>query len=231
MSIVLDLIIVFIILLFIIMSARKGFVRTLIEVVGFIAAIAVALSISAPVSDFIYEKTVRPAINKSVESTIAEGASTTEEAIDSVLSKFPSFISNSEFLNNTKENLSQSATDAAINDSVALSNTVSDVFIKPPLIKLFSIFVSIILIIVLLIIVRILAKLINKLFSFSVVGKINKFLGGILGAVKGFGFAIVFCLVIGLVLSFTKDGFFFITQENIDSSYIFKFFMELAPFI
>lgn len=231
MSIILDLIIVFTILLFIIMSARKGFVRTLIEVVGFVAAIAVALSISTPVSDFIYEKTVRPSINKSVESTIAAGASTTEEAIDSVLAKFPSFISKSEFLNNNKEDVSQSATNVAIDDSVALSNIVSDTFIKPPLIKLFSIFVSIILIIILLIIVRILAKLINKLFSFSVVGKINKFLGGILGAVKGFGFAIVFCLIVGLVLSFTKDGFFIFTQENVNSTYIFKFFMELAPFI
>ena len=64
MSIILDLIIVFTILLFIIMSARKGFVRTLIEVVGFVAAIAVALSISTPVSDFIYEKTVTTIMSK-----------------------------------------------------------------------------------------------------------------------------------------------------------------------
>ena len=225
MPIILDLIIVLIICIFVFLSAKKGFVRTLIEVIGFVAAIVVALSISAPVASFCYDTAVEPIITKTVENSINETISNTGDAIDTLWNKLPSFLTESSFINLSKNDLysvSSNQTDIAVSVNS---------FLKPAICKILSAVISVILVVALLFVVRILAKLINKLFSFSIVGNINKTLGGILGLLKGFAVAVIFCMFVSLILSFTKNGFLIFTYDTINSSYIFKFLMELSPFI
>lgn len=231
MSYVLDLIIVFIILLFVFLSAKKGFVRTLIEVIGFIAAIVIAFTFSSPVADAIYSKAIQPSVIKTVETTANNGISNATSAVDAVWDKMPSFITESSFFGFSKESVTATVQNETANDVTQIAQSISDSFVKPAVTKLLSVLISVVAIVVLLFIVKILAKHINKLFNFSVVGDINKTLGGVLGLVKGGAVAIIFCLLIGLILSFAKDGFLIFTYENINSSYIFKFLMGLSPFL
>ena len=65
------------------------------------------------------------------------------------------------------------------------------------------------------------------MFSFSVIGSLNRTLGGILGAVKGIVFVLIACMVISLIISFTGKPFFIFTEENINNTYIFKFFTDI----
>lgn len=225
MPIILDLIIVLIICIFVFLSAKKGFVRTLIEVIGFVAAIVVALSISAPVASFCYDTAVEPIITKTVENSINETISNTGDAVDTLWNKLPSFLTESSFINLSKNDL-YSASSNQTDIAVSVNS-----FLKPAICKILSAVISVILVVALLFVVRILAKLINKLFSFSIVGNINKTLGGILGLLKGFAVAVIFCMFVSLILSFTKNGFLIFTYDTINSSYIFKFLMELSPFI
>lgn len=229
MWIILDLIIVAIVLFYVLLSAKKGFVRTLIEVVGFIAAIVVALTFSTPASNFIYDKAIHPTISNSVESAMQEGVSSTTDAVNAVWEKMPSFLSENKFLNLPKIDSTEDTT--SIIDTNELSENISQRYIKPLITKVLSIAISVILVVVLLFVVKILAKYVNKIFNFSVVGDINKTLGGILGVVKGGAVAIIFCLIISLILSFSKNGFLIFTYENIQSTFIFKFLMEFSPFL
>lgn len=230
MSIILDAIIVLIILLFVFLSAKKGFVRTLIEVVGFIAAIAIALSLSTPIANFCYDKTVNPIVAKTVQSAVDEGSSNATEAVDAVWNKLPSFLTESSFFNLSKENISNSINGEIAADTTQLINSI-DSFVKPAISKLLSVIISVILVVVLLFVVKLLAKVVNKIFSFSVIGDINKTLGGILGLVKGAAVSVIFCMIISLILSFTKNGFLIFTYDAINSSYLFKFIMGLSPFL
>lgn len=231
MSFVLDIIIVLIILFFAFTSAKKGFVRTLIEVVGFILAISIALSISTPVASKIYDGAVQPIIAKSVESAVNESAEGANAAVDAVWNKLPSFIAESSFLGLSKDGLSASLSDNAATTAEQITTTISDSFIKPAVTRLLSVLISVILVIVLLFVVKIIAKFINKLFSFSVIGKLNRTLGGLLGVLKGIAVSIVFCMIISLILSFTKNGFLIFTYESINASYLFKLLLSFSPFI
>ncbi len=231
MSYILDGIIVLIILLFVFLSAKKGFVRTLIEVAGFIAAIVIAFTISSPIANATYDKLIQPSVVKTVQNVASDGISDATSAVDAVWVKMPSFITESKFFNLSKESITTTVQDSAASDSIQLAQNISDSFVKPVATKLISVFLSVILVIVLLFVVKFLAKFINKLFTFSVVGTINKTLGGILGIVKGTAVAIIFCLVVSLILSFTKNGFLIFTYDAINSSYIFKFLMGFSPFI
>lgn len=231
MSFILDAIIVLIVLFFAFLSAKKGFVRTLIEVIGFVAAIIVAFTISTPIANTVYDITIEPFVAKTVESAVSEGAANANSAIDAVWNKMPAFLTESSFLNLSKDNITTSVNGQTTSNTAQLTNTISQSFLKPAVSKLLSVLISVILIVVLLFVVKILAKYINKLFTFSVVGDINKTLGGILGLVKGVAVAVIFCLVVSLILSFTKNGFLIFTYDAINSSYIFKFLMGFSPFI
>ncbi len=231
MSLILDAIIVLIILIFAILSAKKGFVRTLIEVVGFILAIVVALGLSSPIANGIYDTTVQPIVAKTVESAMNEGSATANAAVDAVWDKMPAFLTESSFFGVTKENITSTITDEVSANTGDVTNSISNSFVKPLVTKLLSVLISVILVVVMLLIVKILAKYINKLFTFSLIGDINRTLGGILGVVKGAAVAVIFCLVISLILSFTKNGFLIFTYDAINSSYLFKFLIGLSPFI
>ena len=230
MSLVLDAIILLIVLVFVFLSAKKGFVRTLIEVIGFIAAIAISLSLSTPVANACYNATVQPFIVKTVESTVSENASNINESVDAVWNKLPTFLTDSKFFNLSKENVLSSVTNETASGTSEIANAI-DSFIQPAVTKLFSVIISVILVVLLLFVVKILAKTINKLFSFSVVGKINKTLGGILGLIKGAAISVIFCMIISLILSFTKNGFLIFTYDAINASYLFKFIIGLSPFL
>lgn len=231
MSYILDAIIVLIVLITVFLSAKKGFVRTLIEVVGIVAAIFVAFTFSSPIADTVYDKMVEPIVVKTVENVATDTADGTTAAVDAVWQKMPGFITESNFLGLSKDNVLQQVQNETSTGVTALADSISNSFAKPVITKLLSVLVSVILVVVLIFVVKFLAKYINKLFSFSIIGTINKTLGGILGLVKGIALAVVFCMIITLIFSFTKNGFLIFTYDAINSSYIFKFLVSFSPFI
>ncbi len=228
MSYILDAIVVLIILFYIFTSAKKGFVRTLIEVIGFVAAIVIAFTISTPIAEVAYDNFVYPSVVESVENS---GKDNINDAVDAIWEELPDFITENSFIGVSKDEVVLSAENEVSNSSDYIARGVSDSVIKPTAVKLISVIISFILVVVLLFDAKVLAKYVNKLFTFSIVGEINKFLGGVLGIVKGAAIATIFCLIISIILSFTKDGFLIFTYDAINSSYLFKFLMGFSPFI
>ncbi|MBR4099972.1 MAG: CvpA family protein [Clostridia bacterium] len=221
MSIVIDLIIVAIILVTALISAKQGFVRAVIEVVGFVAAVLVAFSVSAPLADITYEKVIEPPILSSVSENAAQS---TAQTADSVWESLPSFITNnSEKLGITKEHIEKIVVDSTLSSADTALNEISQKAVKPVATGILETLYAVILIVVLLFVVKILAKLLNKAFSFSVVGKLNRTLGGLLGVVKGLAIALIVCEIVVLIISFTHNGIWIFNNENIDKTYIFKF--------
>lgn len=231
MSYILDAIIVLIIVITVVLSAKKGFVCTLIEVIGFIAAIVIAISLSSPISNFIYQSAIEPVVVKTVENVATETASGASDAVDAVWEKMPKFITESNFFGLSKESISQQVVGETTSGAMEIADSISNSFVKPTATKLLSGLISVILVVILLFVVKILAKALNKLFSFSIIGDINKTLGGVLGLIKGLAFAVVFCMIITLIISFTKNGFLIFTYDTINASYLFKFLAGFSPFI
>lgn len=221
MHLVIDLIVLAIIVLNVILSSKNGFVKTLIELVGFVLAIVISLSVSSPIAGFIYDKTVEPAIVSSVTEKVSDSA---DNASEQLWISLPSFIKNNaeklgltsdkiaeDFENNSKDNIKQTAT------------KISQDAVKPVFVKIISVAVAAVLFIILMLVVKFLAKFINKLFSFSIVGKLNTTLGAVLGFGKGVLIAIAVCMIITFIVSLTTKGFLIFTREAIDKTYIFNF--------
>ncbi len=221
MGIILDLIIVAIIAVTAIISAKQGFVKTVIEVVGFLLAIYLSFTLSTPVANFVYDKAVEPTVVTAIEQGIDDAATNT---VQSVHEKLPKFIKNNlEFFGVSDEELTGHVNSSAAGGASSIAATVSEKVVAPIVVSVVKTIVSVVLFIILLFVVRILAKLINKLFSFSLVGTLNKVLGAVLGAVKGTIFAAVFCAVAVFVGALAGGKIL----EAVDNSYICGFLNTL----
>ena len=229
MSIILDLIVLAIIVITVLISAKRGFVRTLIELVGFIAAVFISFTISTPLANTTYDKIIEPSIVSTVTSAVDTAAdNSAAAAVDSFWNEMPGWIKGGiEKAGISKDSLGGSITANIGNGVQAAVESTSQSVIKPAVTGSLALIYQVISLIILLAIVKPLAKLINKLFSFSVIGTANRVLGGVVGVPKGMIYAVAFCLLITLAVSFTQNGFLIFTGEAMEKSLFFSFVNSL----
>ena len=131
MNLLIDLIVIAIVGLSVLISAKRGFVKVLIEVAGFVAAIIVTFTISTPLADNTYDKIIEPPIVEAAVNAVGESAQ--HEAWNAL----PEFVtenalklgvSGEDFTGKITENLA-SGTEAAV-------KTASQDIIKPIITKI-----------------------------------------------------------------------------------------------
>lgn len=225
--IILDLILVFILIVAVIISSKRGFVRTLIEVLGSIAVIYLCLTLSNPVADFVYSKTIEPGMVKSVEENIESSA---EKTTDAVWNSLPDIVKNNSGLFGVSKSSLDETISVTEDSATKLANKAVASVVKPVIVRFISLILSVLSIIILLFLVKLLARALNKIFSFSILGSINRFLGGILGIIKGLVVCVLFVMVIALLKSITKSDLGIFSKENIQNTYIFKIIYGALPF-
>jgi len=226
MGIILDLIIVAIILFVILQSAKHGFVRTFIELAGFILSLMVAVSISGNLAAQIFDNQIGPKISSGIEEKLQKSESS---IVDSVQESVPAFVvSGAKALNIDIKDIAQQNTGDSISQ---ISDNITQTVAKPIITALLQAILITLIFAVLMFLVRFLAKAINKIFNLPIIGSINKILGGCIGAAKGIVVAVAFCFVLSTIISVTSNGFFVFTKDAVDSSYIFKYICTFNPFL
>ncbi len=225
MGIVFDLIFVAIIIVAALVSAKHGFIRTLLELVGFVLAVVIAFSISTPIAEYTYDTFVGPGIVKSVDGFVEES---TTQLSENVLNEIPADTKNIiEFFGITEEKVSSVVLPEIDKGTANISEVISTKILKPAITNVISTILKLILILILIPLFKLVAKLINKLFTFSFVGTLNKTLGGVLGVLKGVMFCVIICVVINFVLNIVQNGFWVITPENLEKSMVYSLLLPI----
>lgn len=224
MWIVLDLVVVAIIAIIALISAKKGFVRTIVEIVGFIAVILMANNVSPMLSETTYDKFIQPAIVNSIEEIHIEEQLKDTSINEISTENIPQFITKllgddfeiENFIANINENINNGVTEAV--------TEASQNVIKPIVTEILTLVYMLFIVLVSLVVVKFAAKVINKLFSFSLVGKANKMLGAILGIIKGIAVAVILCSLFTLIVSLIPDANGILSETTIESTILFKLF-------
>jgi len=235
MSILIDLIVVAVIGIFVFISAKKGFVKTLIETVGFIAAIVIAFSVSGTVSEWAYTSYVEPAVVQAVEDKINSAVEEQKEKlpegaqISVGIEDLPDYIvENAEKLGVSLEAF-EARGEEAVAESIETAKETAVSIVKPIATKVVAIIAFIVLAIVLIIVFKFLAKVLNKLFSFSIIGVANRVLGGVLGGVKGVVIVTIVCTVLAFIAG-VSGGFLIFTDDVINGTLLFKALANILSF-
>ncbi len=232
MSIILDLIIVGIIAVAVIIAANKGFVKSVVQIAGFVLAIVLSFMFSQPIAQFAYDKIVEPPVAAIIEETVDERLNETGENIsNAVWDVLPEYVkNNSERLGLDRPSLEENLSASSAETGEAIAATVCDTVVEPIAVSFIKVIATLVLFIVLSILSRFLAKFLNGIFSFSIIGKANKLLGGVLGLVNGLIYAIIFILLTTFIIS-VSGGFLFFTNEAVADTFIFKNILNLLPSI
>lgn len=228
MGIVLDFIIVAVIGLFVYFSAKRGFIKTAIELVGFFLALYLSITLSGIISEQLYENFVKDSLVEKVETVANENVKVTTENFEEAFNTLPDIVvSLGERYGVSKEGLSEYIVNQSNTSNFA--ENIVDYAAKPVFVNVFKIVLYVVLFLVLSILVKWLARILNKMFNIPIIGGLNKTLGGVIGFIKGLVICCALCIGISIIVSLTKNGFLIFTQQNIDDSLIFKFLTEFNP--
>ncbi len=231
MGYVLDIIVAVIIAISAFVAAKRGFVRTAIELAGFILAIVLAFNLGPSVSDAVYDGTIHKSVTNKIADAIVEKIDDkTEAKSEAVWDAVPGFVaSNIEFFGVDKEGIDAKLETATADTASLVAADISKEYVKPVVSAAICGIVGLVLFIVLSILIKYIAIPINKLFTISIVGTLNRVLGAVLGAGKGVVYAAVFCLIISTLVVFTDSGFLIFTREAIEESSLAKILCGLNP--
>lgn len=232
-AIVLDIIILAVVAFFIVLSAKRGFVKTLIGFLGTFAALILSVVGSWVVSDLVYGNFIKPDIESKLESAFSESSEnlgTTALIINSAVNVLPDYIvsmaeSENRFSDLEKEdNLGKLTTSAS-----SAAEIITETVVKPCVTGIIQSVSMMVLFIIGIIAVKLISNAMSSLFSGKLLGGVNSFLGGVIGLPEGLLFAIVFTWVIGYLVGVTETGIFGLTETVTDETYIFKIINSFNP--
>ena len=209
MSIIIDIILAAAGILTVYFAYKKGFVATVISLIGLLLALVLASYLGLTAADYIYDDVVG---DKIAQNVIDDFKSDSNCVINDIL---PRYITN--YFNNSDEKA-----DDVLNGDFALSAIKNA--IKTPVTSLITVITFLVLFIVFLLLFRWIAKLAGLINKIPVIGKLNSFFGGVLGIVKALLIVYLLCFVLSKIIMLTQNGI--ITADDLKGSYIFEFFQS-----
>jgi uncharacterized membrane protein required for colicin V production len=231
-NLILDSIILTFLVLGCIIGAKKGFVYQFLSFFSYIISFIIAKILSKIASAWIYTTFIQ----EKIETTVLDKISTLipEESLHlanteqiknvliNLLNDIPNFISDIINLDNIDIN------SLPLNSISEFSTAIVSIVLAPTIILLISYILFIFLFIILAVLVKIIinkTKVINKI---PIIKTFNKITGAIFGFVKYGIIVFVFVQIFGLLLLLSgPEGLFGITEDIVQSTYLFKIFYNI----
>ena len=198
MSLAIDIILVVIFASFVLTAVKKGFILSLLEFAAVILAFVLAYNFSPKVAETAYDGFVKEATIKTIETQIEENVSLQETSTQAqlLLESIPDYmVSVADFMGVSVDDIKQSVASSKLTSENIATELVEKIA-QPIIIGALTALSFVVLAIVLLFVLKFLAQIIAKIFKIPVIKTVNKLLGGILGACKGFAVVLFICTIL-----------------------------------
>ena len=230
-ALILDILAIALAIVFLIVGIHRGFIKSIVRLLGFAASMIASALISSPVATWLYNTFLHDrmelAVSEKVQQGVADAAQTLNEQIQAITESLPDFLQN--LLTVFGDNAQSVSGTAQPNDS--LVPTVMDNVVAPVCTALLQIIVFLVLFLILFFVVQLLGKLLDKIFSnIPVIKQLNGLLGGALGLAEGALVVFVLCAALQLYVSLAGDGSM-LSMDALEQSRVLKWFMEINPFV
>lgn len=241
MSAALDIILVVIIAGAIINGFRKGLVKSAIELVGGIVALALAFNFATPVGQYIGSNFLAPSMKKALVGDFAKTASViptndvnsdikkldiekllNHPTIKTVLSGF-GVTTEKVLTNNAASKLTSTVEQYKINMIDSIVNPVAN--------SVGAVIAFLLIFIISLILIKLISFFIGFITKIPVIQQFDKVGGLLFGIVNGVFVIIVLCAALKLVQPYIqKEGSSAINDTTIQNTVVFKYFYDINPF-
>lgn len=207
MAYIVDIILVAIFAIVIIISAHKGFFKSLIDLAGSLIAVFVARVLSQSMAQSVYESVVAGSVEKSLINTLGEGASVDyAEQLEGVLSSIPEGVNGVlQLMGIDKQVLLDKISQANLNGDNLIESLMNGV-ISPLVTAVVQFVLFAVLAIALILAVKFFAGLFNKIIKkLPVIKGFNKTLGAVFGILKGAIDVVIVSILVSVVVGFTSN--------------------------
>lgn len=213
-----DAVIVVIFLLFIILGVKRGFVRSVLDLVGTLAAMLVSMWFSGIAAQWVFSTFLQESLTRQIAEALQ--AAPAADAADAVLSVVP------EILRGGLEAFG--ITSDAINQAVAgTSGQAAEAVVAvlaPMVVSALRGLFALVLFIFLLVIFRILSGVVCRIFRLPVLRQLDKGLGILLGITQAVLITVLLCFCAQALISVSSPWL----VETIQASQVYQFYLSLG---
>ena len=234
LSIILDVAVVILLVKVVISSGKKGFARSILDVIGYVVAIFAAYYLSMLLSNVLYSIFFKTSVETAIQNNlpIIKSAASVTEAVQSVLESISGFFAGLISLFGVNAaSVIESVPEANMLTAATSAEEIANMTVKP-------VFVSIVTVLLFLIVfaicLRILKKIsfsINEFLASSFVGPVNMVLGGAFGLAKGVLITIILTTIVGLFMEVSDSSFAQAIGNAVSDTYVLRFLFNLNPFV
>ncbi len=224
----LDLILLAFLVYFVIIGARKGFVRTLLSFVTRIASVVVAWLVSDNYAHVLYDKFLKDNVADAIELHIKSAdAGTVAQSFESALQGIPvSLVNIAESFGLNLQSLKYNFESADITGELA--SALEETVAGPIALVVCKIVIFAVVCVVASLVLNIVVNIVCKIVKLPVLRTANKLLGAVLGVLNGL-IAMFILSFLCIILSGFIDNDEFTTL--VSSSYIIEYFKHIRIFI
>ena len=219
MGIILDIVLVLLLAIFLYDGFKRGAVKSLIDIVGYVVVLTLTSWLAGILADAIFTTFVQPHVLNEINQALQSSTgSDPASQVSTLFNTLPSFVTNTlNFYGVTQEHLVSAARASSNNIAEDIMKSISPVFIN--LIKTVAFST---LIVVLTSVFKVFSRTLNRVFNLPILKQINKLLGLVCGALKCVIIIFIVCYIIQIVLPMMSNTPEILSQNSIDSTIIFK---------
>lgn len=196
----LDLIMFLVVAVIAIISAKKGFLMALFNIISFVISGFLARIFSSPVSAYVYDGYCREKIIAKMYEIMPSGSVEGEisKVVLDTLESLPEFVMS---MINRFDIINLNDLDTMNSGANLTVEAIEQTYLEPVMLKVISVVAIIVLFVIFAVILKFVFSLINKLLTrkkHKIIRGTNMLLGAALGAVKGSFIAGVICAVLNI---------------------------------
>lgn len=219
-----DLIVILIVVIIAVLSAKKGFLASVLNIAAFIASGFISRMVAGPVSEYLYKTFLSERIISELYEIMPSGSLEAElfEVVDGVMSTLPEF-----FILTAKQFGLYPDLSSIQAGSRYTVEMIESTYVSSILCKVLTVVVLIVMFILLSFVFRAVISLVNRFVSrekHRVIRKTNMFFGAAFGVIKGTVPAGVICAVLNIAAPVIDND---ILSEYVTGSYFCNLIADL----
>ncbi len=226
MTNIIDIALITVILVFLIVGIKRGFIKELVSLIGFVVAFVVALFLSGIGSSFVYDTFVDGFVKDKVSSAVMQSV---DNEVDGVLVSIPDyFINAAEATGTDIEGVVKSNIGASVEETAnSVATTVSKDVAKPVIGALIRVILFIIIFIIVKILIDWIGRALDLVSRLPVIHSLNRVLGAVIGTARGVVTAAIICFVAMYLIKFQGGNLFGLTAEMLEGSFMYNLLSSL----
>lgn len=230
MAYVLDLLVILVVAFCIWSGWRKGFVKTLGRLLAFVLALLVALLLSGPLAESLYDGTVAPEVEETLTTHLVDDSTRDMTAkADNALDALPGYIRNLLGNGGVTDGASLMEQVDPTAPAAAIAHEVQTTVVRPLVVPLMEMLLAFVLFSVTSLLGSLLVRLLDKFCRLPLLRSLNRGLGLIPGAINGVLWALILaCVAQVLAVTGTSDSL--ITPTVLADTTLLEWLVSINPF-